>query len=126
MRLTLTEAAEEIKRLRRLERQFNAQSKQQEEEARGFLEQITTLKQQLLDSERTRKEEKASMMSTYENDMKKLKGQLKVGAPSTKVTLPFRCRAFGGPWRLRCTTWEILSRALSDAARQPGIASNNG
>ncbi|CDJ69354.1 hypothetical protein, conserved [Eimeria necatrix] len=77
VRLTLTEAAEEIKRLRRFERRTNAQMKQHEEEVKSYVEQVTNLKQQLLDSERARQEEKASLMSMYETDTKKLKAQLK-------------------------------------------------
>lgn len=78
VRLTLTEAAEEIKRLRRFERRTNAQMKQHEEEVKNYVEQVTNLKQQLLESERARQEEKASLMSMYETDTKKLKAQLKV------------------------------------------------
>lgn len=94
VRLTLTEAAEEIKRLRRLERQNNAQLKKYEEDSRNLLEDINKLKQQLTDSERIRKEEKASLTSTYENETKKLKGQLQVGIRPPKPPLPFRAAVF--------------------------------
>ncbi|CDI75509.1 hypothetical protein, conserved [Eimeria praecox] len=77
VRLTLTEAAEEIKRLRRFERKMNAEIKQHEEEAKNHLEQITHLKQQIADNERAHREELASRTITYENETKKLKTQLK-------------------------------------------------
>ncbi|CDJ53622.1 hypothetical protein, conserved [Eimeria brunetti] len=78
VRLTLTEAAEEIKRLRRYERKMNAEIKQHEEDAKKYMEQINQLKQQVVDNDRAHKEEMASRTSQYESETKKLKTQLKV------------------------------------------------
>ncbi|OEH79704.1 hypothetical protein cyc_05548 [Cyclospora cayetanensis] len=76
VRFTLTEAAEEIKRLRRLERQLAAQVRQSEEEVQQRSQQIVTLKQELLVSERTRKDDTARLSSTYEAENKRLNTQL--------------------------------------------------
>lgn len=71
VRLTPAEAAEEIKRLRRFERQASADRKRNEEE-------ITNLKQELAFCQRNREEERIRLMTMYEHDTKKLKGELKV------------------------------------------------
>ncbi|KAL8449057.1 hypothetical protein Emed_003409 [Eimeria media] len=77
IRLTLTEAAEEIKRLRRAERQHAVDLKSREDEKKNLVEEISKLKQQLADSERARKEEQAALQSAYDRDTTKLKDQLK-------------------------------------------------
>ncbi|CDJ35999.1 uncharacterized protein EMH_0004420 [Eimeria mitis] len=77
VRLSLTEAADEIKRLRRFERRANAELKQHEEDAKNHLEQISQLKQQIVDNERTSKEELANLTNKYEEETNKLKTQLK-------------------------------------------------
>ncbi|KAL8275946.1 hypothetical protein Esti_000062 [Eimeria stiedai] len=77
IRLTLTEAAEEIKRLRRAERQHAAETKLREEEKKNLTEEASRLRQQLADSERARREEQATLQSAYDRDTTKLKDQLK-------------------------------------------------
>ncbi|KAL8448226.1 hypothetical protein Emag_003994 [Eimeria magna] len=77
IRLTLTEAADEIKRLRRAERQHAADLKLREDEKKNLIEETSKLKQQLADKERARKEEQAALQSAYDRDTTKLKDQLK-------------------------------------------------
>ncbi|CDJ60580.1 hypothetical protein, conserved [Eimeria maxima] len=76
VRLTLTEAAEEIKRLRHFERRMNVEIKQYEEDAKNYKEQISRLKQQVVDNERAHQEEMAARTSAYESEIKRLKTQL--------------------------------------------------
>ena len=78
VRLTLTEAAEEIKRLRRFERKANTQIKEYEESTKNQQEQITRLKQQVVDNERSHQAEMAARASAYEGETKRLKTQLQV------------------------------------------------
>ncbi|KAL8435817.1 hypothetical protein ACSSS7_002194 [Eimeria intestinalis] len=76
IRLTLTEAADEIKRLRRAERQHAAETKLRDEEKKILTEEASKLRQQLANSERARKEEQAALQIRYDRDTKKLNDQL--------------------------------------------------
>ena len=71
---------------------MNVEIKQYEEDAKNYKEQISRLKQQVVDNERAHQEEMAARTSAYESEIKRLKTQLQVSFEVSSRYSPSFCQ----------------------------------